>query len=483
MITKIKLAGYKKIVNELELNNFEVFNYLVGTNGSGKSSLIEGILCGTAPLLDQKSLIDHSQSSLLHRSAHDNFSLIIDWPEQALIEKNIVYWPPSGSSDFISHSDINKYITPLLHCIAPWNYEICFNLNSPSGNELDVVMKDCLSDIHQLLGHEALNLSKTKNVETTANALGLASIIGIVSKVAENLSELQQKSPESAQGLLLYLVEEPENSLHPSAQKLIPKILSRIHTSLLKYGITVQFLITTHSPFIISASRESSNTKVYCLQNGQCVDLEGQTSEAGSSGYTSSQSISIVNKMLGTGLDDLIPERIVFCEKSLRTFLTESLKNQLWSETTHRTYIEAGGDSQIIAKTESQQKIINSVKNTLSRNYLSAKCFGIIDQNAQVEAQADSCNQQFPESITILPIKELEEIYPEHLINDLVFSLYPDADTFDKNHYKSFSGYLKKNNISNAIKIELAEYVAKHITPDEFRLYCASTILNINKIQ
>jgi len=52
------------------------------------------------------------------------------------------------------------------------------------------------------------------------------------------------------------LIEEPETNLHPTFQKLLPQLFQELSKEL-----KIQFLNSTHSPFIISAAAEFGETQ------------------------------------------------------------------------------------------------------------------------------------------------------------------------------------------------------------------------------
>jgi predicted ATP-dependent endonuclease of OLD family len=56
------------------------------------------------------------------------------------------------------------------------------------------------------------------------------------------------------QGQIFIIIEEPENQIHPNLQKNIPKIIEYIKTK--HSNKNLQFLISTHSPFIINSALE-----------------------------------------------------------------------------------------------------------------------------------------------------------------------------------------------------------------------------------
>ena len=66
-------------------------------------------------------------------------------------------------------------------------------------------------------------------------------------------------------------IEEPETNLHPKWQKLIPSILQYFS----KNNPNCQFIISTHSNYIISEALKLDNQKVYHIENGTCAKPEG----------------------------------------------------------------------------------------------------------------------------------------------------------------------------------------------------------------
>lgn len=73
------------------------------------------------------------------------------------------------------------------------------------------------------------------------------------------------------------LIEEPEISLHSSYAKLFPKLLSFF----CYLDKDVQFIISTHSPFIVNAALQEENQNVYHLEGGQCLNPEGLNKSLG----------------------------------------------------------------------------------------------------------------------------------------------------------------------------------------------------------
>jgi hypothetical protein len=125
-----------------------------------------------------------------------------------------------------------------------------------------------------------------------------------------------------------FLIEEPETHLHPQIQKEFPVFLQQLHEA---FGW--QFLVSTHSPFVISSSAritaEQGKTfdpkqKVYFLKHMGIVNKRGNYSKDAELGYWGSKCIDIAAEMVGAGLQDLYSPQevivtgnsptIIFCE-------------------------------------------------------------------------------------------------------------------------------------------------------------------------
>jgi AAA15 family ATPase/GTPase len=120
----------------------------------------------------------------------------------------------------------------------------------------------------------------------------------------QSLSKLQDKHEKT---WLIITIEEPETYFHPDFQKKLVPIFEDLVQKYKQYQL--QFFISTHSPFIISAAAELPDQKVYLIEDGQCLNPEGS-----SKGGLKKQAI----EMLGAGLDDFIPKTIIICEGEIR---------------------------------------------------------------------------------------------------------------------------------------------------------------------
>ena len=69
----------------------------------------------------------------------------------------------------------------------------------------------------------------------------------------------------------IFILEEPENNLHPKWQKLLVSFFNLNSVKKYMKSLNICFLISTHSPFIINSALELDNQKVFHLQKGELV--------------------------------------------------------------------------------------------------------------------------------------------------------------------------------------------------------------------
>ena len=198
----------------------------------------------------------------------------------------------------------------------------------------------------------------------------------------------------------IILIDEPEVSLHPSFQKLIPKILDIL--SKRKEFENIQFFVATHSPFIISESGNYHDQKVYLIEGGEC---------ANSVGYPDFRAREVVNQMLGVEESDFLPSEIIFCEQSLRDFL-QIINYRFYSlDINFKTPLQTDGKEQGCDPFALDLADLQSIIEKGAKNLLPTKYKIVIDvpNEDKLEKKLKNLENKYPDIIIKLNAKSFEE--------------------------------------------------------------------------
>jgi len=227
------------------------------------------------------------------------------------------------------------------------------------------------------------------NLHNSSGELQLTKILLLISRA---IIKFEQESKKK-----IILIDEPESFLHPSHQKLIPIFLN----CFTKRYENLQFLISTHSPFIISAAGELvekekedfksepenkdkkfiPSQKVYQIEDGECKNP---------SGVSGNVAIGTSAKMLGAGLKDVVDGGIdsqdvkikktnlmIYCEGSdskKSYFRDDEIYQTIFGDEVNgkRVTFVSCGSCENVQKTYEIMKEINSLnKNGLEISHMS----------------------------------------------------------------------------------------------------------------
>lgn len=354
MLEAIKLVNFGRISETgIALRKLSRVNYLVGENGSGKSSILEAIYANFQPSILPQLGINLSQSKFNFKLNSQTKSLK---PEVLFLNQD-----SSILAKFLlSNPGVKDYEGFIKELLLQYNY-------------LD------LSIITELSGLGS-DLNKTND------SSNLALFKSKFEKILEILTKFNHQKPQ------LILLEEPEHFLHPSLIKQLAYIFDEISLS-----HNVQFIIATHSPFLITSSGDITekeridcecdkkeffpSQKVYLFKNGLNITKNGRTGKSefgnflGSDGYWGKKVGLVSAKMLGAGLADFISSSepdynefapfLILCEGQGKDE-DARIYNTIFADKNPRTmFVSCRGNTQ----TSFSFEILEQVKNGIYGNF------------------------------------------------------------------------------------------------------------------
>lgn len=213
MINRIKTT-YKNL--NLDIEDLAEINYFVGKNGSGKTRLLDYVL--------------------------NNFK-----------EEYKIFKIKSPSQIF---NENKKFISYNTHGISANLFKTMDSFFDSFSRNMIVFKDKNRNDIYNEIGPYIKNES---NIPESLSD-GQLYLINLMTEICfEYISNQGNKK-------LILLMDEPENSLHPYLQKLLPVFFDNLFKS--AHFCELQFFISTHSPFLIRGALEHTNHKIFHLEDG-----------------------------------------------------------------------------------------------------------------------------------------------------------------------------------------------------------------------
>lgn len=335
MSTELKIKKFKKIFDEITLKNFDFINYFVGENGSGKTSILNGI-----------SYLNDGGNSRHFFGPESTVEFKID-------EKNqFLYWNESNPNKTEHKGNLNPIIYLLISNTEQEKGANGLKAKAKFDDKIGIGDASSLDKFNEFMEEVGLSPVVAKKFvdqsdpfnqdngrlifETdkgTINPLMIADGLKVLFNLKNNLTKWFTELGKSKVTAFI-VIEEPENNLHPNLQKEIPVILDNLYKKLDENMTSnIYFFISTHSPFIISSSSKFKNQKVYPLQNGSPLKInftkhiwqETNISE----GYRGAECAYIVSKMLGADITDIgYPENYCILEEYSLQLILDSLRNK-----------------------------------------------------------------------------------------------------------------------------------------------------------
>jgi AAA15 family ATPase/GTPase len=509
MLDSITIKNFKAIT-ELTLSGLSNVNYLVGKNGCGKSSVLEAInlflnLKTTntnifIPPTGSYNAVEILNQLIAKKDNNEpNFDIFgSDWKKflfEIITEKteiNILL--KNGIKDTLTFNQllVSSFSNNCINFDASYLVKLeNFDIELPDDNEIEndklklkkIVIEKLkiiyLNEIVLLMEGELkyqfeIN-GKTKD-ELEVYWDEIENTLPLDIKDEFTLSHQQSNGKNSLKTLfygLLHIItvyrlntlfiEEPEMYLHPQYQKCLPKFFDAINKV-----TKTQFIISTHSPFIISAAAElQESQKVYLIDEGHTVDINQINNKRGNVGYSGSDCVHTASKMLGSSIQDFAPSKIVFGEKSVCTFLkiinsrfyNKNIQFKPVVNTSTKTgdSTESASDFNIVSLFEKYEEIYKLGDNLYEKIELNF----IIDTPPIHEKQKIKSKLKAHKKLSTFVFKEeeLEKIYLQEIVKK----------------YNSTAGGSKK-------KQELAKFVANEISQLDFEKIEVYNNYGINEI-
>jgi len=459
MKTILRIKNYKRVSEEIQIQNFDKVNYLVGKNSSGKSSILNAIShlndgSNSRRFFNETSVVEFTIDDLKQTIIWESKDKNPNHTSHVGSLKLIIIIPDEDNSDKgangvqkrkFNYDSINKKSLEYLNetseiiGISPISAQRIINNDDPWD---------------ETVGNRIF-LQKRKEILLAHLADGLKSFNNLRYSITKPFDDLKSSKIEQAHSILIIL-EEPENNLHPDLQKMIPKLLDDFLINLkTEVSSKIHFFVSTHSPFIVGASSDYEDHKVYMLKEGNVVDLSLDIVK-NSSGYSGFECAWIVGQMLGANVTDLgYPENYCILEEySLQLILQDFQQKGIIK---NFQFVSASGISRTISFSKTMNEIENLNTLVKCNPYYTDKYCLIIDSTNDLspkeKARFTKIKQKLDDRFVELSKHSLEDYYEQ--FNADVFKEYTEEISAVKGREKGL------------IKVKYAGKIATLITSKE----------------
>jgi predicted ATPase len=517
MLDSITIKNFKAIT-ELTLSGLSNVNYLVGKNGCGKSSVLEGLMVSCKGVFGKdtvslvKNALKNREINNSYKSASINIchsdntqnDIEIDFSEQSYqnsISERVIVNTETMEPD--RPRDWNKCYTVMANeinlSIGSFNknrfYSTIIKTNLYKSNcekLLSVLIKYADFDKNTIKIIKGNRIRATKKYLSEGQNFITNFIFGTFLSICEIFEfpekymmsdEYVEQNPFSKLKKIkinpksyAIIIEEPETTLHPQLQKKIPLILNEI---LNIFDFKLCFFIATHSPFIISAAAEFQDSqKIYLIDKGKTVGLDfdaenpihemynSPESQLGFNGY---QAKEISNRLLGAGLEDL-HKPIVICEgepnKKTIGFDAEIYNTIFYKD--KYLFVSAGSETAIAQQSDLSRRVLKNIFNNTNSIAFYLKDGDNKKQNIK-DQESEKYQANFGAKIIFLEKYSIESYL---LDPEIVMLKYPEniyySDEYQKwekkikttfDHGKQLRLFLDPNKSESAFYLELAKLI------------------------
>ncbi len=350
MIKSIKIEGYKKFRNKtVELTDLKKINIFIGTNGSGKSSILEllGVVSNFSAFNDQikDSTGNYNKRySLFEPSTKISITDEAGVHELVIIPKEGSTWestkngkPNPAGNLIIWKAEYSPFETHINTSQDPFTFINTYNFNDylRGVNMTDRIEAYAfLSKINnnsKIL--KTITIEGKKHLTETTDEVQEKYLAGGVQQIAILISAFRNMK-ERHQSRLLF--DDLGDALYPAVRKeVIPFIKEKfkeIDSGWDKSGISTQAFITTHNIEIVKAALDNLDyCNIYMFNhNGELIEFENSKQKVvtSSAGIKDSEAISVISSMLGfKDLDLGFPEIIILTEEETKKTFLEKIRN------------------------------------------------------------------------------------------------------------------------------------------------------------
>lgn len=480
MLDSIKITKFKAIAGTIGLKKLKRVNYLVGENGSGKSSVLEAI-----QTLGESHILGEHQNQI-QQYASKNYgdqskSITTIWSGKSpkhiytatiVTGTNVLSGIHQNIVDTVDEEDrFPSRIKPLKWRTNKITFQSLISLGHIDLSRLDDVYWGGIDKENRMWKDTDLSEKLKTDIIEFYNEFFSPSLTHKLVEVKKRLAIPEKEEKElqldfvfddtqvvnyknlasgqkhllhlyvilrnifSAEVHYLILIEEPESTLHPKYQKLLPQLLKKISSS----QENVNFFIATHSPFVISAASDFDNQKVYVIKSGTARKSEG---------YSPKEARSIASSLLGAQVDDLAPQKVVIVEGQSTEEFLKGINERFYNQSIR--FIVAGtnkaphrgGDEAVVKYAELCEEL--SCKTAIL--FPGSKVIFLIDKPNKTQND----NHKY-----MLAVKNCKRVCGKRFIESNLETL---EDGFPKSH---------ENDVQTK-KILLAAHVSSSITRKEF---------------
>ncbi len=349
------------------------------------------------------------------------------------------------------------------------------------------------------LGQEALDLSKGEestnstmdaegNIRTTKHQTSHHRIRGRRFESLDQLSDgtrwwiklkdVGTTGPSQASGRrrVIVLIEEPERSLHPDAQRLLPRCLDEVRVNLRRryQRADVWIFATTHSPFVLKGAVSRQQT-VIRMEDCRVVKVS-----------LAQDAVYGANAALGARLDDLLAAPILIAENSVVKLLEVLAKNLSLTLPLHAVSA-TGGDGEMekqVAGLAEFFKLLAANQERYPHSELKLTLWAVCDDRR--ESERLSATGLFKDSdqgalrLFTLGEKQLEDAYPDPwvqqaLVEEEAVTKTPWDRSILFNTFLRRENELRDKHENGKLKSRIAEKVGSRIsTPLELHEHLPS---------